>query len=194
MAAAQVLVVEDEQIVARAIQAELRSMGYRVPALASSGEEALRQVEETHPDIVLMDIVLKGQMDGIEAAQQVRQRFDVPVVYLTAYGDDDILERAQRSAAFGYLLKPYDERELHTTISTALYKHRLERHIREVNQWLGTVLRGIDEAVLATDGRQYVRFLNPIAEVLTGWSQESAAGEHIQGGQLLRQDQGIALR
>src|SRR5436190_21939620 len=122
MANAQILLVEDESIVAKGIQHDLRSMGYDVPVIASSAEEAIEKVAETYPDLVLMDIVLKGDTDGIEATRKMRDRFDIPVIYLTAYEDDETLKRARLTEPFGYLLKPYEEKELHTTIQMALYK------------------------------------------------------------------------
>src|SRR3954447_10155041 len=107
---AQILVVEDESIIAKGIQSDLQSLGYEVPVIAASGEEALEKAAETYPDLVLMDIVLKGNMDGIETSRKMRDRFDIPIVYLTAYEDDDTLRRAKIPEPFGYLLKPYEER------------------------------------------------------------------------------------
>lgn len=179
MSNAQVLVVEDENIVAKAIQSELNSMGYYVSGIAASGEEAVQKAAETHPDVVLMDVMLKGEMDGIEAAKHMREQFDIPVVFLTAYEDEATLGRARATEPFGYLLKPYEERELHTTIEMALYKHRTERRLRESHEWLAATLRSIDDAVIATDGRLFVHFLNPSAEKLTGWRQALAAGEDL---------------
>src|SRR5262245_21153390 len=127
MSLAQILVVEDERIVARGIQSELEQMGYEVSDLAASGEEAIEKASRLHPDLVLMDIVLRGDMDGIEAARRIRERLDIPVVFLSAYEDQNTLGRAKTTEAFGYLLKPYEEKELHTTIETALYKHRAEQ-------------------------------------------------------------------
>ena len=116
MTNAQILVVEDEGIIAKDIQNILKSMGYAVPAIASSGEGAIKKAAETFPDLVLMDIVLGGHMDGVEAAEQIRDRFDIPVVYLTAYADNKTLQRAKITEPYGYILKPFSERELHTTI------------------------------------------------------------------------------
>src|SRR5262249_8532193 len=155
------------------IQSELRSMGYRVPAIASTGEEAISKALETQPDVILMDIVLKGEMDGIEAAEQVRSRLDIPVIFLTAYGDSATLGRAKAIEPYGYLLKPYEEKELHTTIEMALYKHRIERRLKEMNQWLDATLRGITEGVIATDGRHSIRFMNAAAEKLMECKQEN---------------------
>jgi CheY-like chemotaxis protein len=127
MSEAQILVVEDEFIVAKDIQNRLKNMGYTVPTVTASGEEAIDKVGQTHPDLVLMDIMLKGAVDGIEAAEKIRSLFNVPVVYLTAYSDENTLSRARISEPFGYLLKPFEERELHTTIEMALYKHKMEK-------------------------------------------------------------------
>lgn len=179
MSNAQILVVEDEAIVAKNIQRELTSMGYAVPTLAASGEEALRKAAETHPDLVLMDISLKGGMDGVQTAEYMHARFGVPVVYLSAYADEGTLQRAKGTGAFGYLLKPYEERELQTTIEIALQKHKLEAALREMHQGLAATLRSIGDAVLVADAKGCVSMLNRAAESLTGWSQEDALGKEL---------------
>ena len=180
MANAQILVVEDEGIIAKDIQNTLESLGYAVPAIASSGEEAIKKATETLPDLVLMDIVLTGHMDGVEAAGQIRDRFDIPVVYLTAYADNKTLQRAKITEPYGYILKPFSERELYTTIEMALYKHKMEKKLRESEQWLATTLKSIGDAVIATDAGGFVTFMNPVAEVLTGWKQEDTAGKPLK--------------
>ena len=109
MTAVKIMVVEDEGIVALDIQSKLEGKGYEVTAVVSSGEEAVEKAAETHPNLVLMDIQLEGEMDGVEAADQIRSRFDIPVVYLTAFSDDSTLQRAKVSEPFGYLLKPFEE-------------------------------------------------------------------------------------
>lgn len=178
--AVRILVVEDESIVAKDIRSSLQSLGYLVAGMASTGEEALAQAAALRPDLVLMDIKLKGEMDGIEAAHRLRSAGPVPVVYLTAYTDDDTLRRAKVSEAFGYLLKPFEDRELRTTIEMALYKHNMERKLRESREWFATTLRCIGDAVIATDISASVQFVNPQAENLTGWRQEDALGRPAQ--------------
>jgi len=180
MANAQILVVEDEGIVAKDIENTLKKLGYAVPAIASSGEEAIKKATETLPDLVLMDIVLEGYMDGVEAAEQIRDRFDIPVVYLTAYADNKTLQRAKITEPYGYILKPFSERELYTAIEIALYKHQMERKLRESEQRLVTTLKSIGDAVIATDAGGFVTFMNPVAEALTGWNQEDAAGKPLK--------------
>jgi CheY-like chemotaxis protein len=120
----KILVVEGEAIVAKDIQNTLKSLGYNAPAIALSGEEAINKSEEINPDLLFMGIVLKGEMDGIEAAEKIRNHFNIPVVYLAAYMDEKTLQRAETTGLFGYILKPFEERELHATIETTLYRFR----------------------------------------------------------------------
>jgi len=120
----KILVVEGEAIVAKDTQNTLKSLGYDAPAIALSGEEAINKSEEIHPDLLFMGIVLKGEIDGIEAAEKIRNHFNIPVVYLAAYMDEKTLQRAETTGPFGYILKPFEERELHTTIETTLYRFR----------------------------------------------------------------------
>lgn len=178
-AAARVLVVEDEAIVAMDISVRLRGLGYEVVGPASTGVEALELAEQTRPDLVLMDIMLRGGMDGVEAARRILETTGAPVVYLTAYADDSTLRRAKVAEPLGYLLKPFEERELRTTIETALYKHRAEARLRESECWLATTLRSIGEAVIAADENGRVKLINPAAEKLTGWPQSEALGRDL---------------
>lgn len=127
---AQILIAEDETIIALDIKAILEKIGYKVTAIVISGEKVLENVENGKPDLILMDISLSGKMDGIQAAQIITERYDIPVVYLTALADDETLERARVTGPFGYILKPFDERILHTTIEIALYKHKLDSELK----------------------------------------------------------------
>jgi len=180
MTEAQILVVEDESIVAEDIRRSLQNLGYEVAAVVSSGETAIQKIEQTSPDLVLMDIVLQGKMDGIQAAEQTRTRFNIPVVYLTAYADDKTLERAKITEPFGYIIKPFKERELQINIEIALYKHKMEKKLKESREWFSTTLRSISDGVIATDPKGCVIFMNPVAESLTGWKLESAAGRPLK--------------
>jgi PAS domain S-box-containing protein len=127
----QILIVEDEAIVATNIEVALKHHGYGVPAVASSGEEAIHHAAALRPDLVLMDIRLQGDMLGVEAATHIHDRFGIPVVYLTAYADTATLEQAKPSEPFGYLVKPFKVEDLYSTIEMALYKHELDRKLRE---------------------------------------------------------------
>jgi two-component system cell cycle sensor histidine kinase/response regulator CckA len=186
MARPQILVVEDESIVAEDMKAMLEGFGYAVPAVAFSGEEAVKKALDTRPDLVLMDIVLKGQMSGVEAVERIRSRCNIPVVYVTAYADETTVRRAKVTEPFGYILKPFDAREVQTTIEIALYKHRMDKKIRASEQWLGTTLRSLGDAVMTTDTRGCITFMNPHAEVLTGWTQAEALGRHATEVLLIR--------
>jgi len=127
---AKILVVEDESIVAMDIKKRLMRLGYDVPSIALAGEEAVEKAAKICPDLVLMDIMLKGEMDGIEAARQIHERLDIPIVYLTAFSDEDTLQRAKITGPFGYIIKPFEDRELHVALDIALYKHKMERILR----------------------------------------------------------------
>lgn len=176
MNAANILIVEDEPVVAKDIQLSLQRLGYQVPATATSGEEAIRKARESQPDLILMDIVLKGKMDGVETARQIQRTRDVPVIYLTAYADDHTLERAKVTSPAGYMLKPYQPNELRTTIELALHRSHHDRQMRESLRWIATTMRCIGDGVVTTDCHGRVTYLNPAAEQFTGWSQEEAAG------------------
>ena len=172
-----ILVVDDEPIVAMGLQVSLQQLGYCVTGLASTGEAALEKISGQHPDLVLMDIRIKGAMDGIETAEKIRAQFDIPVVFLSAFADDETLQRAKIAEPFGYIVKPFERRNLQTTIETACYKHQMERRVRESEHRFIATLTCIGEAVIATDTNSNITFLNPTAEKLSGWTQEAALGK-----------------
>ncbi len=174
-----ILVVEDEGIVAIDLQNRLERLGYDVPVVVSSGEQAIQQAADIRPDLILMDIMLEGEMDGVAAAEQIRLHFDIPVIYLTAFSDGSTLHRAKITEPFGYILKPFEIRELHTTIEMALYKHRLEKKLKENERWLAATLKSIGDGVIATDDKGRVTFMNPMAELLTGWQQAEAMDKEL---------------
>jgi signal transduction histidine kinase len=163
MKPAKILVVEDENIVAKDIASSLKRLGYAVSAVASSGEEAVERTVDTHPDLVLMDIVLRGKMDGVQTAQHIHDHFNIPVIYLTAYTDEKTLQRAKMTEPFGYIIKPFEERELHSTIEMALYKSKTESKLRkleeaEENLLQSEKLRALGEMV-AEVGHHFNNFL-----------------------------------
>ncbi len=127
MAKTRIMIVEDEWAVSEEIRMVLQSMEYEVTSMASSGEEAIQNAEKDKPDLVLMDIVLEGEMDGIVAANEIRSRFNIPIVFLTAYTDDKILERASITGPFGYIVKPFVNEDLKISIEIAIYKYRMEK-------------------------------------------------------------------
>ncbi|MDX2216684.1 MAG: ATP-binding protein [Oculatellaceae cyanobacterium bins.114] len=130
MVGEKILIVEDERVVARDIEKRLKKLGYSVSASVASGEEALQKAAELRPDLVLMDIQIKGEMDGIETAEHIQTELDIPVIYLTAYADEDTLQRAKVTEPFGYIVKPFDERDLHVAIEVALRRRLAEAAVR----------------------------------------------------------------
>jgi PAS domain S-box-containing protein len=179
MTATSILIVEDQRVVARDIGEHLVRLGHSVAGVTTSGAEAVRLAGELRPDLVLMDIHLEGAVDGVEAAREIRERLGLPVVYLTAYADDETLRRAKVTEPFGYILKPFEERELRTVIEMALYKHQAERKLRESERRYAVTLSSIGDAVIATDEQGRVSFMNPAAEALTGWSHAEATGRPL---------------
>jgi len=167
----KVLVVEDERIVAEDIKGRLQNLGYTVPGMARSGEEAIKKAGETRPALVLMDIVLEGKMNGIEAALVIGSRYNIPFVYLTAYADDKTLENAKVTEPYGYILKPFEDRELHTTIEIALHKYRMGALLRESEERYRSVVENAHDGIyiITNDNIQYA---NPAFEKLTGWRKE----------------------
>lgn len=143
----KIMVVEDEWIVADQLCNNLKELGYMVCATASTGADAIKNVKEYNPDLILMDIVLKSEMDGIEAAEQITSEFNIPVIYLTSYTNQEYIERAKQTKPFGYLVKPFKQGELYANIEMALHKHRLERKIKEYQERLVRCYRGTIESV-----------------------------------------------
>lgn len=182
---AKILVVEDERITAEDIKSGLEFAGYTVPAIVSSGEDAIEKAGELKPDLVLMDIKLKGEMDGIEAAGQIRVRYDIPVIYLTAYSDETTVQRAKVTEPSGYILKertglikkPFEESELHTAIEITLYRHKIEKdHDRLFSAMLGSINQGI----IATDSDGRIKLVNENAESLIGWKESEVVGKDLK--------------
>jgi PAS domain S-box-containing protein len=136
-------------------------------------------VREKRPDLVLMDVRLAGAVDGVQAAWAIRQHHDIPVIYLTAHTDEETLRRARETEPLGYLVKPFSAPELRCAIEIALHKHEIIARLRERELWLATTLRSIGDAVVATDSKQVVNYLNPVAEALTGWKHDEALGQEI---------------
>ena len=181
MSKTTILIVEDEAIVAADLAGKLGRLGYEVAGTAAQGDAAVALASQLRPRLVPMDIWLKGPMDGIEAADAIHRQLDVPVIFLTAHSDPATLARAKLTGPFGYILKPFEERDLATQIEMAIYRHQADRQLRQEREWLRVTLTSIGDAVIATDAEGRITFLNPVAEALTGWTTEAAAGQPVQG-------------
>jgi PAS domain S-box-containing protein len=175
----RILIVEDESVVALDLRQRLEALGYEVVGGASTGRDAVDAAGRLQPDLVLMDIVLAGAMDGVAAAGEIRARFDLPVVYLTAFSDGPTIDRVKSTAPAGYVVKPFDEGALRAAIEVGLTRHGLERDLKALRNRLGATLRGIGDAVVTADARGAVDYMNPSAERLTGWPLDAAKGRDI---------------
>lgn len=173
MSQKQILIVEDDELLAQELAIKLEGFGYIVVGIASSGPEAVQMVAEKQPDLVLTDIVLPGPMDGIEAASQILEQYDIPVVYLTAHDDEATLARAKITEPFGYLLKPYSERELNANIAMALYKSQTKKKLLEA-ACTQEAFASISDALIGLDTEGHIPVINPAGETLLETTQESA--------------------
>ncbi|MEI7773013.1 MAG: ATP-binding protein [Chloroflexales bacterium] len=174
-----IVIVEDEAVIARDLQLLLEDLGYAVPAIAATADEALASIDAAAPDLVLMDIRLADGSDGITVAEAILARWAIPVVFLTAHADPVTVARAQATSPYGYLLKPFNEREVAISVQLALAKSASDRQLRASERLFATTLRSIAEGVIITDAASQVAFLNPAAEALTGWTQPEAVGRPI---------------
>jgi len=175
----KILIVEDESIVAMALKKTLQSFGYTVVGTAIRGTDAIRLANETWPDLILMDIRIQGPMDGIETAERINAFYDIPVIFLTAYSDDETLSRAIGTSSYGFLTKPFNERELYSNIEMAINTHRsnkkaqIERKIKESAFYL------VSDAIFTTDVAGRIERINRAAEEMCGWREEEIVGEQI---------------
>jgi PAS domain S-box-containing protein len=180
VASPNILIVEDEKIIAKGIERRLKGLGYRVCGVADNGEEAIAKARELCPDIILMDIHLGVGLDGVEAAARIRSERPVPIIYLTAHSDDATLQRAKVTEPSGFILKPYEDKDLQTALEIGIYKHKMETRLREHEQWLQATLASIGDGVIATDAGGRVQFMNSLAEQLTGWTHPEAIGKNVE--------------
>jgi len=147
MAKANIMIVEDEAIIGEEIKISLEDMGYTVTSVVKSGEQAIKKADQDRPDLILMDIRLKGRMDGIEAAELIRSRLDIPVIFLTAYADEDKLERAKLSMPFGYILKPFQDRDLKVAIEMGLYAAKLNADRKQAEEQRDKLVLELQDAL-----------------------------------------------
>lgn len=179
MAKERVLIVEDEKIIALDLQRRLERFGYTICETCSEGVDAIEKAKLHKPDIILMDIMLNGPMDGIEAAKIIKQDQRIPVVFLTAYVDDRTLERAKTADPYGYILKPFKERELYTAIDIALYKFNSEQFIKKQERLFSAILHSVNDGLIAVDNDMRILFINPVASHMGGWAEEEYRGKPI---------------
>jgi DNA-binding NarL/FixJ family response regulator len=175
MTSRRVMIVEDESLVAEDLQTCLAKSGFDVVGIADCAESARRLANAASPDLALLDIRLKGTEDGIDIAEHLR-RERIGFVYLTSHADAATLARARTTEPLGYVLKPFDAREMVPVLEMAFYRHGAERRLRDMEAWLNLTLRSIGDGVVVTDAQRRVTYLNPVAERLLGWSRHDALG------------------
>ncbi len=176
----RVFIVEDEVLVARDIKSRLEKLGYQVIGTAARGDDAVSRVLSERPDLILMDINLKGDMDGIEAADRIRAEADLPIIFCTAYSNDETLARAKVTVPYGYVLKPFDNRELEITIEIALHKHQMEVALKAAGVRLEATLQNLDDGVLTVDQAGVILLANPMAVQLLGLPKEVLMGSNAE--------------
>jgi PAS domain S-box-containing protein len=177
---ARILIVEDERVTAEDLSDILTDLGYSVTAAVSSGADAIAQAEANPPDLALMDIHIQGEMDGTQVALLLRQRFNIPVIYLTAHADGETVERAKDAGPLGYITKPFQEAALQASVEIALHRHREELKAREKEELLASTLRALSEAVISMDRQGTVTLFNPAAESWTGLPSREALGQPVE--------------
>lgn len=181
----QIMIVEDEPDIVKLIRIALEKCGYDT-ITASNGQGAIDLVRSKKPDLILMDITLKGEMDGIETAKQIHYSFDIPVVYLTAYADDERLVRVKETQPYGYILKPFEDRELKTAIEICLCKAEMDRQLKVLTEELRVsranfqdIIGKITDGIIIVDGNRIVKFVNPAAEVMFGFRTDHVIGKEF---------------
>lgn len=175
----KILIAEDEMIIAMDIRICLEKAGYQVSAMVTTGAEAVSKALETHPQLILMDIGLKGHLDGISAASQIRQQLDVPIIYLTSYSNKTVLERAKLTDAYAYLLKPFEEQTLLSTIEVALYKHKVDRELKEREEQFRQIVERSFDTIINFDLHGTITYISPSIVYISGYRPEELIGQSI---------------
>ncbi|HDZ26432.1 MAG TPA: PAS domain S-box protein [Candidatus Aminicenantes bacterium] len=183
----QILIVEDERIEAEDIKMSLQKLGYAVSGTAFSGMGAITKAEKLHPDLVLMDIVLGGKMDGIEAASIINSRLDIPVIYLTAHSDKKMLKRAKATEPFGYIHKPFENKDLKTTIEMALHNHEMANMLKESEERYRSLVENAHDAIYISTSNGF-KYANPAFENLTDWKKEELCNKEFNFWNIVHPD------
>ncbi len=178
MAKQRILLVEDDAIETMDIKRTLESFGYEVPCTASRGEEAVEKARKELPDLILMDIILKGELNGIEAANEINE-LEIPIIYLTAHSEEDTVQKAKVTGPYGYLIKPYDPFELRYAIELALYKNQMEKKLKESEKRYKSIVETANEGIWATDANFNINYVNPKLAEMLGYTMEEMLGKHV---------------
>ena len=175
----KILIVENTSPFDREIGQRLKTLGYTVCASVSWGAQAIEKIPEMRPDLVMVNIGLEGAMDAVEAAEEIYYHFNIPVIYLIDSIEEDVLERIKGARVFGHIFKPFGANQLCLGIEHQLHWHKLTHANTESDKRLSTILNSVSDALIATDRRGLITFMNPVAEILTGWEMEEVSGKHV---------------
>lgn len=175
----KILIVEDESIVALALQEMVEQLGYQVVGNVLTGEEAVTKAIDLKPDLILMDIRLKGMIDGIEAAQKIRSKTDIPIIYLTAYGDEETVHRAKKTEPSAYIIKPFNELSLRSNIEIVLHQQKLKDKLLDTKQHLETIINNISDMLICFNEENRLTLFNAAAETITGYSQRELLNKTV---------------
>ncbi|HEY3251729.1 MAG TPA: response regulator [Ignavibacteria bacterium] len=175
----KILVVEDEKLVGMDVKENLTEMGYNVTGVVESGEAAFESIRDSRPDVVVMDIIIDGDIDGIETADIIRKQFGIPIIFTSANNDDYTLLKAKKVQPYSFLLKPVNAREMQIAIEIAVYKSKMEAELEESKEWFEITLRSISDGIIAVNNRGIITFVNQAAEILTGWTREESLGRDL---------------
>jgi PAS domain S-box-containing protein len=179
MPATELLIAEVDESVAQELKVKLQGLGYKVTGIIHLSDDAFQAVEELQPQLVLMNVRLRGTKSGIKTGSLIHTLHNIPIVYLVDFSNQATIQRAGVTGPFGYIFRPFDEKYLYATIETALIRHKMERKLQQSRQWLNTTLTSIGDGVIATDEQAIVRFINPVAMELTGWRHTEAIGRPL---------------
>lgn len=179
MSTANIMIIEDETIIAKDIENILVNNGYNISGIFSRAEDAIESLKTSFPDLILMDVVLKGDLDGIEAADLIKRKVHIPIIFITAYADDITISRIKKTDPYGYFLKPFEEKELQTWIETTLHKFRSEKHNKINEKLIYSILNNIHDGVIAFENSGKIIYMNNAAENITGWENSDAMGNKL---------------
>ncbi|MFW5684559.1 MAG: response regulator, partial [Spirochaetota bacterium] len=189
----RIIVVEDENIVALDIKLQLERLGYEVAGVFASGEQLLSALGNLRADLVLLDIILKGELDGVETAKLVKERHNLPVILLTALDTQETLERAKLAQPFAFIVKPFDERELRNAVVISLYRHTMEQALARREELFSTTLESIQDGVVVTDDLLRIEYANPVAEHILGSESETLRNVALPDVLVLRDADGVSV-
>ena len=179
MSKATTFIIEPDHDLALQLRDLLKKLGYQVLAIAGSEQEARDKLQQFSPQIILTNIHLASTPEGVAFVKWVADELDIPMIYLSKDVGNTTLVRTQSAGPFGYLFWPFENQNTYATIELALYHHQMEKNILEKQNWLNAILRSVDEGIIAVNQQGEIEFMNPVAEMLIGWSHEEAIGKSL---------------